>query len=100
MDVIHDTVERFGGAVLGRISDGNSSRSCCTCGGSAVAVAAVSGFQGLMKEVVFAFVNVRPEAACRTCCIEGIIEKPNFVKKSMPRRGVVTAASKKSNYKF
>jgi hypothetical protein len=53
-----------------------------------------------MKEVVLALENVWPEAACRTCCFEGIIEKPNFVKKSMPRRGVAPAASKKSNLKF
>jgi hypothetical protein len=43
--------------------------------------AAVSGLQGLMKEVVLALVKVRPEAACRTYCLEGIIESSNFVKK-------------------
>ncbi len=63
-------------------------------------MAAVLGFQGLMKEVVLALENVWPKAACRTSCFEGIIEKPNFVKKSMPRKGVETAASKKSNSKF
>jgi hypothetical protein len=44
-------------------------------------------------------VKVRPEAACRTCCLDGIIESSNFAKKSMPRRGVATAASKKSKFK-
>jgi hypothetical protein len=47
-----------------------------------------------MEELVLALVRVRPEAACRTCCLEGIIERSNFSKKSMPRRGVATAASK------
>jgi hypothetical protein len=47
-----------------------------------------------MIGVVLALVKVRPEAACRTCCLEGIIESSNFAKKSMPRRGVATAASK------
>ncbi len=42
---------------------------------------------------------VQPEAACKTCCFEGSIERPNFAKKSMPRRGVATAVSKKSNLK-
>ncbi len=60
----------------------------------------VSGLQGLMKGVVLALEKVWPEAACRTCCLEGIIESSNFVKKSMPKRGVATAASKKSNLKF
>jgi hypothetical protein len=41
-----------------------------------------------------------PEAVCRTCCFEGIIESSNFAKKSMPRRGVAMAASKQSNSKF
>jgi hypothetical protein len=58
------------------------------------------GLQGLVKAMVLALENVQPEAACKTCCFEGIIEKPNFVKKSIPRRGVVNAASKKSNSKF
>jgi hypothetical protein len=52
-----------------------------------------------MKEVVLALVKVGPGAACRTCCLEGIIESSNFVKISMPGRGVATAASKKSNLK-
>jgi hypothetical protein len=53
-----------------------------------------------MKEAVLALENVWPKAACNTCCFEGIIEKPNFAKKSMPRRGEATAASKKSISKF
>ncbi len=69
VDVMHNTVERFGGAVPGRSSDENSLRSFCICGGSAATAAAVLGFQGLMKEVVLALENVRPEAACRTCCM-------------------------------
>jgi hypothetical protein len=51
-------------------------------------VAAVSGLQGLTKELVLALVNVRPEAACRTCCLAGIIESSNFARKSVPRIGV------------
>jgi hypothetical protein len=62
--------------------------------------AAVSGFQGLTKELVLALVKVRPEAACRTCCFAGIIESSNFAKKSMPTIGVATAARKKSNSKL
>ncbi len=53
-----------------------------------------------MKEVVLAFEKVQPEAACRTCCFEGIMEKLDFAKKSLPRIGVATAASKKSKSKF
>jgi hypothetical protein len=45
-----------------------------------VAVAAVSGFKGLMKEVVLAWEKVQPEAKCRTCCFEGNIESSNFAK--------------------
>ncbi len=54
----------------------------------------------LPSEVVLALEKVWPEAACWTCCFEGIMEIPNFAKKFMPRRGVATAASKKSNSKF
>jgi hypothetical protein len=61
---------------------------------------AVSGLQGLTKELVLALVNVRPEAACRTCCFAGIIESSNFARKSMPMIGVATAARKKSNSKL
>jgi hypothetical protein len=46
---------------------------------------------------------MRPEAACKTCCLVGIIlEKPKCERKSMPNKGGVTltAASKKSNAKF
>jgi hypothetical protein len=46
-----------------------------------------------MNEVVLALEKVWPEAACWTCCFEGIMEIPNFAKKFMPRRGVATAAS-------
>ncbi len=87
----------MGGAALGRSSDGNSSSSC-TWGGRAATAAAVSGLQGLIKEMVLALVNVRPEAACRTCCLAGIIESSNLARKSMPRIGVATAASKKIKF--
>ncbi len=60
--------------MLGRSSDGNSLNSCCTWGGRAVTAAAVSRLQGLIKEVVLALVKVCPEAACRTCCLAGIIK--------------------------
>ncbi len=83
---------------MGRSSDRNSLSSCCTWGGRPAA--AVSGLQGLIKEMVLALVKVRPEAACRTCCLAGIIESSNFARKSMPRTGVATAASKKSNSKL
>ncbi len=82
VDVMYNAVEWLGG---GRRWD---------------AAATVSGLQGLIKGVVLALVKVRPEAACRTCCLDGIIESSNLAKKSMPRRGVATAASKKSNSKF
>jgi hypothetical protein len=52
--------------------------------------AAVSGLQGLIKEMVLALVKVGPEAACRTCCLAGIIESSNLARKSMPRIGVAT----------
>ncbi len=39
------------------------------------------GLQGLVKGTVLALENVQPKAACKTCCFEGIIKKPNFVKK-------------------
>ena len=95
-------MERSGlvGVALGCSSDGNSSSSCCTWGGRAATAAAVSGLQGLIKEMVLALVNVRLEAACRTCCLAGIIESSNLARKSMPRIGVATAASKKSNSKL
>jgi hypothetical protein len=62
--------------------------------------AAVWGFQGLMKELALALVRVWPEYACRTCCFEGIIERLNFAKKSIHKRGVATADNKKSNSKI
>jgi hypothetical protein len=83
--------------VLGRSSEGNSSRSFCTWAGRAATAAAVSGLQGLTKELVLACVRVRPEAACRTYCF--IIESSNFARKSMPIMGVATAARKKLNSK-
>jgi hypothetical protein len=85
---------------LGRGGDGNSSSSFYTWGGRAATAAAVSGLQGLIKGVVLALVKVRPKAACRTCCWDGIIESSNLAKKSMHRIGVAMAASKKSNSKF
>ena len=69
-------------------------------GAATATAAAVLGFQGLIKEMVLALVNVRPEAACRTCCFAGIIESSNFARKSMPMIGVATAARKKSNSKL
>jgi hypothetical protein len=56
--------------------------------------------QGLIKEAVLALKKVWPKATCKTCCLEGIIEKPKCERKSMPRKGVATAASKNSNSKF
>jgi hypothetical protein len=47
----------------------------------------VLGFQWLMKELILALVKVRPQDACRTCCLEGIIESPNFARNSCLRRG-------------
>jgi hypothetical protein len=61
--------------------------------------AAVSVLQGLMKEAVLVFKKVRPEAMCKTCCLEGII-RPNLVRKSMLIKGMATAANKKPNLKF
>ena len=43
--------------------------------------------------------KVRPEAACKTCCLEGMIDRPNFARKSIPYKGVATAASKNSKSK-
>jgi hypothetical protein len=60
---------------LGRGGDGNSSSSFCTWGGRAATTAAVSELQGLIKGVVLALVKVQPEAACRTCCLDGIIDR-------------------------
>jgi hypothetical protein len=48
-----------------------------------------------MKEAVLALEKVRLEATWETCCLEGIMEKPNFVRKSMPSKGMATAANKK-----
>ncbi len=84
----------MGGAALGRSSDGNSSEFLYLGRESATA-AAVSGLQGLTKELVLALVRVRPEAVCRTCCFAGIIESSNFARKSMPIMGVATAAAVK-----
>ncbi len=47
-----------------------------------------------MKEAVLALEKVRPKPRPE------IIESSNFVKKSMPRREVATAASKKLNSKI
>jgi len=95
VDVVYYAVER-----LGRGGDRNSSSNFCSWGGRAATAAAVSGLQGLIKGVVLALVKVRPEATCRTCCLDGIIESSNLAKKSMHRISVATAASKKSNSKF
>ncbi len=53
----------------------------------------VSELYGIKKEEVLALEKVRPEAACRTCCFEGIIERPKCVKKSMPSKGIATSNS-------
>jgi hypothetical protein len=58
------------------------------------------GTLGAKKGVVLALVKVRPEAAGRTCCLDGIIESSNLAKEAMPKIGLATAASKKSNSKF
>ena len=59
--------------------------------------ATVSGLQGLMKEAVLALEKVQPKAACKTCCLEGMMEMPKVVRKSMPSKGVAAVANKKSN---
>ncbi len=86
--------------MLGRKSDGNSLSSFYTWGGRVATAAAVTGLQGLTKELVLALVKVQPEAACRTCCFAGMIESSNFARKSMPIIGVATAARKKSHSKL
>ncbi len=91
VDVMYYAVEELG-------RDRNSSSSFCTWDGRAAT--AVSELQGPIKGVVLALVKVQPEAACRTCCLDGIIESSNLVKKFMHRISVATAASKKSNSKF
>ncbi len=60
---------------------------------------AVSGLQGLTKELVLALVKVWPEAACRTCCFAGIIESSNFVRKSMPVIGGGNCREEKIEFK-
>ncbi len=63
-------------------------------------MAAVSGLQGLTKELLLACVRVRPEAACRTCHFAGIIESSNFVRKSMPIMGVGYFCKEKIKFKI
>jgi hypothetical protein len=55
--------------------------------------AAVSELHGVTKDEVLALEKVRPEAACRTGCFEGITKRPKFVQKSMPIKGVATAVN-------
>ncbi len=55
--------------------------------------AVVSELYSIKKEEVLALEKVRPEAACRTCCFEGIIVRPKHVQKSMPSKGVATSNS-------
>jgi hypothetical protein len=74
--VVYNTVKWFRSGSAGpRNSLGNSLRNCYTWDWRA-ATAAVSKLQGLMKEAVLAFENVRPYAACETYCLEGSIERP------------------------
>ncbi len=40
-----------------------------------------------MKEAVLALENVQPEALCKTCCFEGMMERPNFVRKYIQVKG-------------
>ncbi len=56
--------------------------------------------EGGKQDVVLALSKMQPVATCRTCCLEGTIDKPKCVKKSMPSKGVATAASRKSKAKF
>ncbi len=63
-------------------------------------MAAASELHGVIKEEVLALKKVQPGTACRTSYFEGIIESPKCVKKSLPSKGVATAASKISNSKF
>jgi hypothetical protein len=48
---------------------------------------------GFNKKAVPALENVQPEAACKTCCLKGIMKRLKRVRKSMPSKGVATAAS-------
>jgi hypothetical protein len=70
------TVELFGGGSAGRNSIGISLRNCYIWVGRVVTAKAVCGLRGLIKEAILALEKVRPEAACITCCLEGIIERP------------------------
>jgi len=86
-------------AALGRRSVGNSLSNYCTWGGRTATAATACGLHGLIKEEVLALEKVRPEAACKTSCLEGMIDRPNFARKSIPNKGVATAASKNSKLK-
>jgi hypothetical protein len=100
VDVMYNAVERLGRGGAKTQKRWKFLKQFCTWGGRAATAAAVSGLQGLTKEQVLGLVDVRPEAACRTCYLARIIESSNFARKSMPRIGVATAASKNSNSKL
>ncbi len=94
VDVMDNAVERFGRGGAGTQQRRKLLEKFLYLGGGrAATVAAVSGLQGLTKELVLALVRVWPKAACRTCCFAfGITESSNFARKSMPMMGVANAA--------
>jgi hypothetical protein len=55
---------------------------------------------GFNEEAILSLEKVRPEAVYKTCCIEGMMERPNSVRKSMSSKRVSVAAKKNSNLKF
>ncbi len=61
---------------------------------------AVSVLQGVIKEAELALEKMRLEALCKTCCLVGMIKRPNLIRKSLLSKGVAMAANKKSNLKF
>jgi len=61
---------------------------------------AVSVLQGVIKEVVLVLEKMRLEALYKTCCLAGMVGRPNFVGKSIPSKGVAMSANKKSNLKI
>jgi hypothetical protein len=48
----------------------------------------------LMKEAVLALEKVWQETTCKTCCSERMMERPNFVIKTMPNKEEATVVKK------
>ncbi len=55
---------------------------------------------GFNVRSIFPLEKVWQEATCKTCCSEGMMERPNFVIKNMPNKEVATEANKKSSSKL